>query len=538
MSAAGSWRLAGLFALAAACAPERIMDVPTMPPLPAGPDPACTADMSYQGCRYWAVDLDNAVAVVGVPDAGDCSSYGPGIAVLPGQAVCVPDDGGVPVGACQFGGDCSDLEAGYSCQTLNVCGISPQRSPFAVVVSNPDRMKTAKVTLTNFAGTTYEVDVPPSDVRELYPQMEGFADQSLDHSGISPKAYLITSDHPVVVYQFNPLENVGVFSNDGSLLLPEHTLGTRYSGASLPTVRVGNSVWNSTLTVVATGPGDTTVKITPNDKIRAGHGVAELAAKETATFTLHRFEVLNLEGHLGADLSGTRVESDQPVSVFGGHEAAILNNGFPFATGCCADHLEEQLIPTTAWGTHYAVANSRGGSNIINDVVRVVASADGTVVSFKPSNHTCFIDAGQWCDEPFNDPGLEVLSNQPVQVAHYLTGTGGISPTSGDPSMSMAASVDRFLTRYVFLAPENFAETAVLVVTKTGGQTVVDGENVTVAQASFATGAYSMLRKTLTTGRHTVDCPLGCSVEVVGLGQAVSYLYSGGMSLDIAPPMQ
>jgi hypothetical protein len=500
-----------------------------------GPDPACTAEMSYRGCRYWAADLDNAVAVVGVSDAGDCSAYGPGVALLGDQAVCVPNDGGLPGGTCQFGGDCSDLDPGYSCQMLNVCGLSPQHSPFAVVVSNPDRVQTARVTLTNFTGRTYEVDVPPLHVQALMPQQEGFPDQSLDHSGISPLAYLLTSDHPVVAYQFNPLADVGVFSNDASLLLPEHTLGTLYAGASAPTVRVGNSVWNSTLTVVATGPGDTTVKVTPNDTVRAGHRVTELAAKETATFTLHRFEVLNLEGHLGSDLSGSRVESDQPVSVFGGHEAAVLNNNFPFATGCCADHLEEQLIPSSAWGTHYAVAHSRGGDPKINDLVRVVAQSAGTVVSFKASGHTCFIDDGQWCDEPFNDPGVEIASNHPVEVAHYLTGTGGISKVSGDPSMSVAPSVDRFLNQYEFLAPENFAETAVLVVTRAGGNTIVDGENLTPALMSFASGSYSVLRKTLATGRHSVDCPLGCSVEVVGLGQAVSYLYSGGMSLDVTP---
>jgi hypothetical protein len=31
-------------------------------------------------------------------------------------------------------------------------------------------------------------------------------------------AYRVTSELPVVAYQFNPLENVSVFSNDASLL--------------------------------------------------------------------------------------------------------------------------------------------------------------------------------------------------------------------------------------------------------------------------------------------------------------------------------
>ena len=41
-------------------------------------------------------------------------------------------------------------------------------------------------------------------------------------------AYRITSDLPVVVYQFNPLSNEGVFSNDASVLLPGPNLGQEY----------------------------------------------------------------------------------------------------------------------------------------------------------------------------------------------------------------------------------------------------------------------------------------------------------------------
>ena len=54
----------------------------------------------------------------------------------------------------------------------------------------------------------------------LFPQQLGLADQSLDYSGIETKAYKLVSSAPIVAYQFNPLDNVGVFSNDASLLIP------------------------------------------------------------------------------------------------------------------------------------------------------------------------------------------------------------------------------------------------------------------------------------------------------------------------------
>ena len=58
------------------------------------------------------------------------------------------------------------------------------------------------------------------------------------------------------------------------------------------------------------------------------------------------------------DLTGTLIESDQPVGVFVGHEATVLSN--QATSPCCADHLEDQLFPASTWGKVLVVAGSPG----------------------------------------------------------------------------------------------------------------------------------------------------------------------------------
>ena len=129
---------------------------------------------SYIGCEYWSVDLDQ-----------------------------YPDPFGDPVNA-----------------------------PYGVVISNPGD---SPATVSFEAGTGIAVDNPnptiqPGEARKfLLPSLND------DGSGITQKSIRIQSDRPIMVHQFNPLDNVGVASNDASLLLPVNALGQEYYVFSWPT---------------------------------------------------------------------------------------------------------------------------------------------------------------------------------------------------------------------------------------------------------------------------------------------------------------
>src|SRR5262249_24018647 len=171
---------------------------------------------------YWPVDLDNAEEILGVAGQGlPCTAYNPS-GTQSQEMLCM--QGTFPAGKCDYANECSAPRAGYTGLSTAARVLDAQHSPFPVVVSNPNSGEMpATITLENKAGLRAQVTVMSHEVKAIFPQMLGFPDQSLDFSGIEDKAYKLTSNVPIVAYQFNPLNNVGVFSNDPSLLIHANT---------------------------------------------------------------------------------------------------------------------------------------------------------------------------------------------------------------------------------------------------------------------------------------------------------------------------
>ncbi len=481
----------------------------------------------YEGCEYWAVDLDNIIEVDSLPDAhGTCAIDG---STLVTAAVC--SDGTHFAGSCDWNGDCTGAPFA-TCQTLGVCADDAQHAPFAIVVSNPDDVRPVHLALVAAGAAAYETDLAPGEVRALLPQALGFADQSIDHSGIAAHAYRVTTNRPVVAYQFNPLDDVHVFSNDASLLLPRHTFGQRYLAIDAPSAvrRPELDDWDGTLTVVAPEAGETVVTVTPTQAVRAGDGVPALAAGVAHSFHLHPFETLNLEGHAPGDLTGTLIESDRPVSVWAGHEATALG-----AT-CCADHLEDQLFPMNAWGQVYALARAQPRAGAAGDLLRILAQRPGTTVTFDPPVATCpVLDTGGMCEVVV--PGdVLVSANQPILVAHFLMAAGGLGPNSGDPALSFAIPAEQQRRTYTLLVPDTYFNNYLSIVTPVGGHVLVDGVDRSAALTPFASARWAALRLPVAGGRHRVACSAGCGVEVYGWAEAVSYLYAAGLDVKVIVP--
>ncbi len=488
---------------------------------------------SYIGCTYWPVDLHNAVEVVAEPFLGDCSIYGvPGL--LPRTVdVCYNDaDILAPLaGLCDPESDCSG-SPGYACQSREVCMLDAQGSPYAIVVSNPHATRDATVTIENMAGAMSTISVGPGQVAQIFPQQVGFPDQSVPGSGQAPLAYKLTSNRPIVAYQFNPLDNVDVFSNDGSLLLPEHTYDTRYYVVTHPSLarRPTAQDFPGYVSVVAHGP--TTLTVTPTAAVRPGGGVPASPAGMARTFTLDEWDVLTLEAAGSGDLTGTVIESDG--ATFGAYAGHVATAPSTNAQPCCADHLEDQLFPTSTWGKSYAVARSlpRGSEP---DMVRIIAQRPSTAVTLAPAVGTCpVLGPGEFCEVNISGD-VEITATEPVMVAHYLLAVGnagsGANP-QGDPALAFAVPSEQFRTSYTLLVPAQYASNYFAIVVPAGGTATLDGADVTGQLAGFGSGAFAAGRVAVGQGAHTLVCSLGCGVEVGGYDEAVSYLFAGGLDLE------
>jgi hypothetical protein len=420
------------------------------------------ANRSYVGCEYWAVDLDNAVV-----DIGNAAAQ-----------------------------------------------------QFAVVLSNPSPLPAQVRILVSEAGQQKEVaarTVAPGALEAiLLPprEVDGSPPGQFNAGGgtaLTPGAYKIESTAPIVAYQFNPLANAGVFSNDASLLIPTSALAAdakSETGASYlvlgwpqtiattsdPRTNFGIDL-RAFLTIVATR-SSTQVKVRLGADI-VGDSAGRVPARkrgETLELTLEPFDVLNLEtAGFGADFSGTRVEASRPVAVFSGAEAADVPDFLDLSERrCCADHLEEQLFPLPTLGTTFIALASASRSQALKD-------AGATIVARAEADYFRLLGAGELSSVRTSLPppldqlavsgskplqlrserDFTVQSAEPLIVGQFLASQedAGISPAlpGGDPSFILLPPVEQFRKEYLFLTPDKYAFDFIAVATPAGNKITLDG---------------------------------------------------------------
>jgi hypothetical protein len=431
---------------------------------------------SNVGCEYWAVDLDNA-------DVDD---------------------------------------------TLNAA-----KQQFAVVVSNPESDVSATVTIELDDSALGDANAPrqiaSAKVLPLSLHVFKLGPREVDGSppgeyntgtstAVTRHAYRVKSSIPVVVVQFNPLDNVNVFSNDASLLKPVEalprptdTVETQYVVLGWPqTIAVTddpNTNFSTTnplnlrafLTVVGTRP-DTHVHLTTQAHVLGGGPIADTPVGGAIDYTLQPFDVLNLETlDFNADFTGSIVDADQPVVVFSGSEASDAPFFKTLADRqCCADHLEEQLDPVRTAGKRFiATVTPNRTKALIQAGAATLAEFDAPEYFRVAAATTSGAHIKTTLTKPFDHIDLDTLgsfahitaksdftleSDQPVSLA-------SISPSQaasgvprglpgGDPSLLVIPPIEQFRQTYVFLTPDKYSFDFIRVVAPKDAIVQLDGDRI------------------------------------------------------------
>ncbi len=424
--------------------------------------------------------------------------------------------------------------------------------PHAVVISNPGVKPVVVKFETQASGYTLtysqaELTIPPGELKVYtMPVM------SQNGTHINNLSIRITATHPITAHQFNPLNNVGVASNDASLLLPANVLGTEYIVVSYPTgyapgiAGMSSITYSGFATVVATSEGDTVVNIVrAAGQIEAGTysdtGEVIPAVKQgkSATFTLKQYEVLNIEAdHMEGlstyeyDLTGTIIQTSKPVAVFGGHECAVVAP--PGKSCCCCDHMEEQLIPLYAWGTDYHAikVNPRGGTSD-EDYWLILSGQDGVTVHTNPP--IAGIDGVKLDKGKFKyfstSQSYEVTSDGPISVNNIMMSQECTTKGNGDPSLTVIPAVNQYRKDYAILTPDKYAEDWVTVIRPLDLPVTLDGSLITESFTPFGTGLYEYGYVAMQPGSHHFSGGMEFGVIAYGFDAAVSYGYPGGMNL-------
>jgi len=484
---------------------------------------------SYLGCEFWAADLDNAF---------------------------------VPGG-----------RSGY----YDAAG-----AQFSVIVSNPHPQWAAAVEIRDSDGPVLlagGVPLPSAPIPPGEAKIYNLPRRDVDGTVVDSLAYRVKSTIPVSVYQFNPLENVNVFSNDASLILPSGAAGQLFyvmtreqSFESLRSFFTVVGIEASTMVTVQV----TATTLAGINQLN-GEQIKALAPGDSIGVKLGPYEVLNIEtDEIGGDLTGSLITATKPVAVFGGSEAANAPNtnhcvngvcewdgATPCATSadcttagfntCCADHLEQQLFPVDSWGDSYLAAKTypRGQEK---DVYRVIAAMDGTEIQTTPVQAPLLtLNAGEWAEFE-SDADFVIGANHPIMVGQFIPAQDAPDPNLigvpqagdagiGDPAFILLVPTLQFRKNYVFVAPNKYELDYVTIVAPADALVWLDcsfvvpeeiQENCTPVDAfefqPFGDGQFAAAKFAVGDGVHRIYAGQPVGVYVYGYDQYVSYGYPAGLN--------
>lgn len=332
------------------------------------------------------------------------------------------------------------------------------------------------------------------------------------------KGVLIQSQDSVNVF-ISSFQN---FTHDMSQVLPEGSLGNAYRVDSYQGLPNFNNLHKSELLIVAT-QDNTQVSITPAVNTLGGQtaGVPFLV-------NLNAGQTYQVQAATDVlDLTGTLVEattasgSCRPFVLLGGSMCATA----PGACSAC-DHIFEQLVPLTAWGTRFFTSPVHG---VTGSTYRILAHQNNTSVTVGGAA-PIVLNAGQRHEVNGNTAPVCIQASLPVSVAQILEGYSCAG--NGDPSLFLVSPAERFSFQASYHTPTsqqlNQHSIGVVIPTGTAAQLTLDGAPVGpglfMPYAGCTDRQYAKF--IVSAGVHRLQSAAGFQAYVFGTGYGESYAAS------------
>ena len=470
----------------------------------------------------------------GYPGNIDCNDADP--AIHPG-AIELCDD--------EVDNDCNDLADEDDFQCMTPCQISvveesyfgcriyaadlPQISLgklYGISLSNPSGAATAHVTISTSAGVLTTLEVPPKGVATYEDSSRA---RNIPGAGIHDLAFLIESDLPVAAYQFNHLDTINAATTDASLLFAEPSLAKLYFAMNY----TSRGADDGFIAVYAT-EADTQVDITPT-----------VAVSGQTSALLQPFQLMVVMAqNAGDNMTGTRINADKPIGVFGGNRCTNVPLGMSYC-----DHVEQQIFPRQAIGTRYVVGKTHARTHCaVDDYIRVMADVDLTTVTFDPPIAGPWnLNAGEWMETTIS-ASVEISATQPVMVGQFLRSSNDSEcADEGDPAFILQVPVDQFRGDYVFLTPPTYDTDYIDIIAPPDAVVLLDSSPVIIDPTPIATTGFSLTSMVVVDGPHRIESNQPVGVIVYGYGgpspehsdtQNVSYGYPAGLDLEAINPIE
>ena len=247
--------------------------------------------------------------------------------------------------------------------------------------------------------------------------------------------YLKTNSTNVVVIGQNDA-SYRSYSSDTFLALPTvKVCCTRYIYYGI-SVSSGVSYFDNVVLIV--GTEDNTklnLTVTQSVNVKINDTFSSLTSGSQYSFIINRLQTVYIGS--SSDLTGTRIITDKPVSVFSGHECGYV---LSLSSDYC-DHLIEQIPPTTYWGKTFYVAPLQGRSAY---TIRVLAAYNSTEVIMDSNNarNSYTINAGNSFTVTYQIY-CAIHSNKEILIAQYSPGSN-YDVSTGDPMMMLVPATDHY----------------------------------------------------------------------------------------------